>query len=136
MSLKEKLIIGAALILAFGAFVIASINTGTDTTDLSVSGNEAIDELTPRRNAEALAQQDVIFDLAPGFSGRIVSINDSPIPAEQLITNSAQGLITFRPGDDAVLERLEGPEVCVLAEYWPVSKPDETRPFSWCFEVV
>lgn len=136
MSLKEKLIIGAALVLAIGAFVVASVNTGTSTTDLSVSGNDAIESITPARASEAIAQQDVVLELAPGFAGRLISINDVAIPSEQQSSNSALGQITFRPGGDSVLERLPGPEVCVLSEYWPVAEPDQIRPFSWCFQVV
>ena len=136
MSTREKVIIALALIAAVGAFGVAAVNTGTDTTDLSVSGNEAVEAITPRRNAEAIAQQDIVFDLAPGFDGRLVAIDDRVVPPEQVTTNSALGEIRFRPDPDGPIERLEGPQVCVLAEYWPVTDPEEVRPFTWCFEVV
>ena len=136
MSTKEKVIIALALIAAVCAFGVAAANTGTDTTDLSVSGNEAVEAITPLRNAEAIAQQDIVFDLAPGFDGRLVAINDRAVPVEQVTTNSALGEIRFRPDPDGSIERLDGPQVCVLAEYWPVTEPDEVQPFTWCFEVV
>ena len=136
MSVKEKIVITAALLLAISLFVVAYWLRTDDSSDLAVTSNEALQEIIPQRASEILRQDQVGIDLAPGYSGRL-SINGVPIPEEDTDTTESLNRVLFRPGPGKVLETLESGQNCVVATYWPTRLGEgESETINWCFEVT
>jgi hypothetical protein len=136
MSVKEKIVITAALLVAVGLIVVAYWLRTDDDSDLAVTSNDALEEIIPQRASEILRQDQVGIDLTPGYSGRL-NINGVPIPEEDTDVTEALNLVVFRPGPDKVFESLEPGENCVLATYWETRLGDgESETINWCFEVT
>ena len=130
--LRRVLLIAAALVGA-GAILLALLLADTDDTDVSVTGNAAVDELIPPRNAEVLAQDDVGVDLAPGYDARL-TINGVDIPPEQIRHLPNLNRFIFRPDRGKAVERLQAERNCVVATYWRQEVgADEAATITWCF---
>ena len=129
----RRVLLGVAAVAGAGAIVLALWLADTDNTDVSVTGNAAVDELIPPRGAEVLSQETVGIDLAPGYDARLY-INDVEIPEDQVRHQPNINRFTFRPDQGKVIESLRAEQNCVVAEYWPqASGPAEAATFSWCF---
>ncbi len=136
MSLRQKIVIGLVLLAAVAAFVAAGMAGGTDTRDILVDGNPALEGFVPRRGAEVLQQNNVELLVAPGWRARINLINDLPIPDDQQFFNESLGRATYTPGEGKVITQLKGDENCVQAEYWEASVGrSESQIIGWCFTV-
>jgi hypothetical protein len=136
MSVKEKIAITAALLVAFSLIVLAYWLRSDDDSDLAVTSDDALEKIIPQRASEVLRQDQIGIDLAPGYSGRL-NLNGVPIPKEDTDVTEALNLVVFRPGPDKIFEALEPGENCVLATYWKTRLgDDESQNVTWCFEVT
>jgi hypothetical protein len=136
MSVKEKIAITAALLVALSLVVVAYWLRTDDDSDLAVTSNDAIEDIIPQRSSEILSQDQVGIDLAPGYSGRL-NLNGVAIPEEDTNITPALNLVVFRPGPDKVFEALDSGQNCVLATYWKTQLGDEeSETINWCFEVT
>ncbi len=129
----RRVLLGAAALMGAGAILLALLLADTDDSDVSVTGNAAVDELIPPRNAEVLSQETVGIDLASGYDARL-AINGVAIPPEQIRHLPNINRFTFRPDQDKVIERLQAEQNCVQATYWRQEVgPDNANTISWCF---
>lgn len=136
MSFRQKLIVGLVLLMALGAFVAAFMNGGTDTTDILIEGNPALEGFEPRRGTEVLQQNDVELLVAPGYRARITLVNDIPIPDSEQFFSESLNRATFTPAEGKVVERLQPDQNCVQAEYWEIAVGEaESELIGWCFTV-
>ncbi len=137
MSLRQKVVIGFVLLLAVGAFVAAGLAGGTDTRDILIDGNPALEGFVPRRGTEVLQQNNVELLVAPGYRARITIINDIPIPDSQQFFSESLRRATYTPGIGRVVERLSPDRNCVQAEYWNIAVGEaESEIIGWCFTVA
>lgn len=136
MKLRQKLVIGVVLLLAVGAFVAAGLGGGTDTRDIFIEGNPALEGFEPRRGTEVLQQNDVELLVAPGYKARITLVNDIPIPASEQFFSESLHKASFTPGIGKVVERLQPDNNCVQAEYWEIAVGEaDSELIGWCFTV-
>ncbi len=135
MTTKQRLAISFALLLAVGAFVASYVSGASDTNDISVTGNPAIEALIPIRGAEVQQQQKVGIDFANGWTGNQLVIGPEVIPDDQLRIVEALGEITFQPDAGKALEQLPGESVCAQMQYWELINPTLVKTFDWCFTV-
>ncbi len=126
-------LLGLAALLGALALLLALLVADTDDNDVTVTGNAAVDELIPPRNAEVLSQDTVGIDLAAGYDARL-TINGVDIPPGQ--TRHLPGLnrFTFRPDQGKALESLRAEQNCALVTYWRQEiGSGEADTISWCF---
>lgn len=121
MSFREKAAIGLVLLFGFGAFAVAGLVGGDDTSDILIRGNAALEGFVPFRGDEVQQQHDVALLLAPGWRGEIVRINDTPIPVAEQLWNEALNSVTYTPGIGKVIEQLKPDTNKVLVEYWNIA---------------
>ncbi len=121
----------AAVLVFFVAFFVS--DHGSD-DDITVSQNPAIEAIFPERSDEVLQQEKVSLDLAAGFEGLIIRINDIEIPANQVTFDSSRNIVGFAPGDGKALATLLPEQNCVEARYWRSSEGSTlAKTFHWCF---
>ena len=129
----RRVLLGAAALMGAGAILLALVVADTDDSDVSVTGNAAVDELIPPRHAEVLSQETVGIDLAAGYNA-LLSINGVDIPSGQVRHQPNLNRFTFRPDQGNVIESLQAERNCVLATYWrQEAGPAEADTISWCF---
>ena len=75
----RRVLLGIAALMGAAAILLALFLADTDDNDVTVTGNAAVDELIPPRNAEVLSQETIGIDLAPGYDARL-TINGVDIP--------------------------------------------------------
>lgn len=115
------------------AIILALVLADTDDNDVTVTGNAAVDQLIPPRNAEVLSQETVGIDLALGYEARL-NINGVDIPPGEIRHLPNLNRFTFRPDEGKVLEKLQAEQNCVLATYWRRDVGQtEADTISWCF---
>lgn len=142
MSTRNRLVVSG--LLGFGLFllVLAALNGAEDGTDITVTGNPAIDALIPERESEVLRRTEVGIDLAEGYQAALtIETSDGrniPIPSDQLDGNFQDNLgrFIFRPGDGQVLDVFPPQSNCVTATIWPVIDRQDAQTVRWCFEVT
>lgn len=95
--------------------------------------DEVIESVSPNPDDEVLSQVDVAIDLAEGYTAEL-TVNGIKIPEDQLRRVEALNIVSFRPGANQVIAKLQ-PEInCVNALYWPVaSGRSSARSYQWCF---
>lgn len=128
----------AVVICAFAAvlvFFVAFFVTGHDNDDdITVSQNPAIDAIFPQRSDEVLQQEKITLDLAAGFEGLIIRINDKDIPENQVTFDASRNVVGFTPGPGKALTTLFAEQNCVEAIYWrSADGPSLAKTFHWCF---
>lgn len=112
-------------------FIVAEGGGGDD---LTVVDNPAIDAISPARSAEVLQQEVVSLDLAPGYEGTIVRINDVDIPPRDVTFDPTRNIVAFDPGPGKILDALLPDQNCVTAQYWRSAEgPGLASSFTWCF---
>lgn len=79
----RRVLLGLAALMGVAAILLALVLADTDDNDVSVTGNAAVDELIPPRNAQVLSQENVGIDLAFGYDARL-TVNGVQIPREQI----------------------------------------------------
>ena len=142
MSKRASLIISALLVLGVVVFVLAALVGDETTGDVSVSGNEAIDQIIPSRGAEVLQQQAVGIDLAAPY--RLVSLVIAPTNnrsagldvTAQVEERTGVNQFTFSPAEGRLIEALSPDTNCAFVTYIEVARPDVPLTFDWCFEVA
>lgn len=120
-------IIALAFAVGVGVFVVAVLIGGGDDNDITVSNNDAIEELVPARGDEVLAQTEVALDLAAGYRGQFLTHNGRDV-AEFTTFNAALNRVVLDLPDG-----LDPDQNCVEAGYWNVARPDEVSVIGWCF---
>ncbi len=120
--------------VGIGFFVAAALVGGSNENAVLPEGVEA---LFPNENAKTLAQDRVGADLQFGWAANL-TINGTPIPADQLDQDSGLNQVAFTPGKGKALEELQPNKNCVVVEFWRVlDGPSASNPTrSWCFNVV
>ena len=129
----RRVLLSAAALMGAGAILLALLLADTDDNDVSVTGNAAVDELIPPRNAEVLSQETVGIDLASGYDARLI-INGVAVPHEQIRHLPNINRFTYRPDQDKVIESLQAEQNCVQAIYWRQEVgPEDADTITWCF---
>ncbi len=129
----RRVLLGVAALMGAGAIVLALLLADTDDNDVTVTGNAAVDELIPPRNAEVLSQDTVGIDLAPGYDARL-AINGTDIPSGQIRHLPNLNRFTFRPDQGKAIESLRAEQNCAVVTYWRQEiGPGEADTISWCF---
>jgi hypothetical protein len=98
----------------------------------------AIERLTPPPGSEAVpGQTPVIVDLAYGFNVEL-TIDEAPVPAEQVIEVESLGQFTFSPGPDKFTERFTNGQHIAQIVYWPKTgdRIKDGSVYQWTFNVV
>lgn len=143
--LVTTLLVLGALAAFVWAFSIA------DTTPEVHTSTSAVERFLPVENSVVeLRQTQVGVDLAPGWLADL-SIDDTPIPADQLncfniqsCESKAPGGVDpqntffFVPGEGKVIETLAPGAHCATAALNPVEATANTSPHTvtWCFKVA
>lgn len=135
--LVRRVVVPLALLACLAGLAYTAFNADTEKTDISVSSNEALDALVPTRGAEILSQDIVGVDLAFGWDASL-SVNGTPIPADQTEHEAARNWVFFRPGPGQAVVALDENTNCAEAVIWrTVEGPEKARPpVRWCFEVT
>lgn len=154
---RTRVAIVVILVFGIGAFVIAGLSAQTDVTeDAAVSGEgdeggggsatpstiaNGVQSLDPGRGTEAFAQERVVIDLAPGWTGELAfrsGPNDAvPLPSDEVEVTELDELI-YQPGAGKTFERLPTGRLCVEATIWDQVRGREAseRLETWCFDVT
>lgn len=139
-SLRYRLVVGAALVVATVALVAGLLATDTGDGDaVLVNGRPDVVELViPADGAHVLHQTEIGIDLAAGYEGAI-GLNGTPIPTDELRIVPEQNQVFFLPGPDKVFEALPTGRNCVTALVWKSSDGQgggTDLSFRWCFDVT
>jgi hypothetical protein len=112
----------------------------TETGDDAVvsSRPDVVEQIIPRRGAEALRQSEIGIDLAAGYEGGLI-LNGTTIPTDELRLVPEQNQVFFAPAPGHTFEALPSGQNCVTAVVWksadgPGTPSDLT--FSWCFDIT
>ena len=150
-------LVAACLVIAGGLVAIAwgvgSAITGSDGIDRP----DAIEDLSPVENAQqTFQQQQIIVDLQFGYEAVLI-VDGIELPTERIgdfsvepedagvqvaappnaVFDPGNSIITFRPGDDALIQSYSEGRHSVQVIYWKVDEGRETaRSYRWSFEVV
>jgi len=129
----RRVLLGLAALMGVAAILLALVLADTDDNDVSVTGNAAVDELIPPRNAQVLSQENVGIDLAFGYDARL-TVNGVEIPREQIRHLPNINRFTFRPDQGKVVESLRAEQNCAQVSYWRQEVgPSDADTISWCF---
>jgi len=129
----RRVLLGLAALMGVAAILLALVLADTDDNDVSVTGNAAVDELIPPRNAQVLSQENVGIDLAFGYDARL-TVNGVQIPREQIRHLPNINRFTFRPDQGKVIESLRAEQNCAQVSYWRQEVgPSDADTISWCF---
>jgi hypothetical protein len=139
-SLRYRLLITVALLVAAGTLLLAIHLTNTDDADpVSVKGQPSVvQQLIPTNGSSELRQSEFGIDLAPGYDAALV-VNGIEIPTKQLRRVPAQNQVFFTPGPGKAIEELDAGTTCVVAVVWKSSEGRGTtqdRTVPWCFTVT
>lgn len=138
-SFRYRLAVTAAIAVAVAALVagVAATETGDDHT-VAINGRpDVVEQVYPRRGAEALSQAEVGIDLQAGYEGALI-LNGTAIPTDELRIVREQNQVFFAPGPDRTFESLPSGQVCVTAVVWKSSDgrgPGDLT-FQWCFDIT
>ena len=110
---------------------------GLDESDTTPGGHtlpSAVDSVTPAPGELVRLQDTVGADLRDDLTGVLV-LDGAEIPEDQLERVIPLAQVTFRPGPDQDLEKLEPGEHTLVVLYWPQGKERPARPasYSWSF---
>lgn len=98
---------------------------------------QVIERLIPGEGDSTIAQAAVGIDLITGWDASL-TINQVPIPDDQLQKTLDLGQITFDPGEGKVIEALNGQQQnCATATYWQLATgPEQSFTRTWCFTAL
>lgn len=129
----RRVLLGVAALMGAAAILLALLLADTEDNDVTVSGNAAVDELIPPRNAEVLSQETVGIDMATGYDVRL-TVNGADIPPGQIRHLPNLNRFTFRPDQGKAIESLRAEQNCIQVTYWRQEiGPAEADTISWCF---
>jgi hypothetical protein len=108
-----------------------------DESDTSPGGHtlpSAVDSVTPAPGELVRLQDTIGADLRDDLTGVLV-LDGAEIPEDQLERVIPLAQVTFRPGPDQDLEKLEPGEHTLVVLYWPQGKARPAHPgaYSWSF---
>jgi len=128
----RRSLMGAAVLVGLGCFVLAGLSADTEPTDaVNVSG-DVVERLIPSADFAVLRQNPVGVDLAPGWGVESITVNGRAIPEDQWDVTPELNLYQVRPGPDQVLdELLPTNEVQVVA--FELLDPTSTETITWEF---
>jgi hypothetical protein len=123
-----------------GIVAIAVLNLaifGFSQSDTSPEGRtlpNTIDALTPAPGELVRLQDTIGADLRDDLTG-VLLLDGVEIPEDQLERIVPLGIVTFRPGPDQDLEKLEAGEHTLTVLYWEQGKerPKQPGSYSWSF---
>lgn len=130
MPTSIKALIGAIFLAMIAATVIYFVNVPEDSAS-SVPG--VIESVSPADGDKTLQNGQITVDLLTGWDGRL-TVDQRPIPDDELIKVREQGIIKFQPGKGKAIEYFPAGQNCVTITYWQVAtgeEPSFTKP--WCF---
>lgn len=139
-SLRYRLIVAAALVVASGALVAGILATDTEDDDgVLINGRpDVVEQVIPADGAQVLHQTEIGIDLAAGYEGAL-GVNGTPIPTDELRLVPEQNQVLFAPGPDKLFEALPSGRTCVTALVWKSSVGQgkgSDLSFRWCFDVT
>lgn len=98
--------------------------------------DQVIEALIPGELDSVLRQDEVGIDLINGWDASL-SINQTPIPDDELVKVTDLGQITFRPGEGKTLAALDLGQNCATATYWQIATgPEQSFTRTWCFTAL
>jgi hypothetical protein len=108
-----------------------------DESDTAPGGHtlpSAIDSVTPAPGELVRLQDTIGADLRDDLTGVLV-LDGAEIPEDQLERVVPLAQVTFRPGPQQDLEKLEAGEHTLVVLYWPQGKARPAHPgsYSWSF---
>lgn len=142
MSRRDRIFFSAFIAIGILALGIAAFSGAGEDTDISVSGNPAIDALIPARETEVLRRTEVGIDLAEGWQAALqIQTSDGrviQVPADQIEENfqGNLGRFIFRPEVGKVLDVFPPQSNCATATFWPITDREQAQTITWCFEVT
>ena len=130
--LAVKFLLVVLVLVAAGGVVVANRLTNESTAQL---GNGTIEQLIPNNGDKILQQDQIGIRLASGYTADL-SVNGTPLPADQVTQVAALNEVLFQPGQGKVFEQWPAGQNCVVATYWKYETPGQTDTHTWCFSVV
>ncbi|MEO7430225.1 MAG: hypothetical protein ABIY48_12680 [Acidimicrobiales bacterium] len=139
-SLRYQLAVTAAIAVAALALFagIRATKTGDGGAVLVNGRPDVVEHVVPVEGAEALHQNEIGIDLAPGYEGRLI-LNGTAIPTDELRIVREQNQVFFEPGVGRTFEALPSGPNCVTAIVWKTADGRGTPSdlsFQWCFDVT
>jgi hypothetical protein len=104
---------------------------------------EQIVDLSPQEGETQIPQAPVEVTLRTDYAGQL-TIDNHPIPLDQLTIDPSLGQITFTPGPNMDFRELPHGANSAVVEYWPRTFKDAAHAkakkllasYSWSFEVA
>lgn len=131
--------IAAVVILAVVAVlsVIAYQMLAEESEDNAGGGNDFVEAFLPPDGSQALQQETVGIDLAPGWQAKLFVLGEE-VPEDQLRVVQSLNRLEFSPGEGKLVEAWSPGQNCLAATVWESAAGIESssRNVSWCFEVV
>jgi len=106
-------------------------------TVTGVQGEDpAVDQLAPARESSVLNQAQILIDLTVNYDATL-TVQNVPIPDEQLQKTPATGVVSFTPGAGKAFEKLPQGRVCASANVFRIDgQAEDPRTITWCFNVT
>lgn len=133
MITRRRIVISLLLGVAIGGFYYAF----TRPTDNQQPGlvDAAVRHVSPAPGDRVLRQSEIAIDLAAGYDAEM-TIDERPIPKDQLDHIVGLNRFAFIPGKGKEIEELSPGRRCVVVELWDTTvEGSPHRTYSWCFEV-
>jgi hypothetical protein len=131
-AVRRSIIAALLLIVAVAVYGLTQLDGST-----SNASTQIVQSVSPANNAQALQRDPVEIDLETGWDAKL-TIDERPIPDDQLDRVTQQGKITFTPGPGKAFEIFPAGRNCVTMTYWQVrTGPEQSFVYpSWCFTVL
>lgn len=133
LSLRARVVLGLALLVGVGGFVLAFARLAPD--EEVISTDAAVRTVYPRPGDRSLRQDSLYIELDGEYTGRIETVAGVDVRQE---VQYIEGLnrYTYTPDEDSATGVLETGRHCARAYFWPLDQPEQTgRYFGWCFSV-
>jgi hypothetical protein len=128
--------LGASILVA-AAIAIPVVLTMNDTTGPpSANVNSAIESVFPSRNTLDLRQAVVGVDLSNNYKFISLSIDNKPIPQDQIDFVTALNQASYRPASGKEISTFTPGTHCATAQYEPlegVQAVNDSGSYTWCF---
>ena len=137
-SWRYRIAVTVALLVAAAALYAGVRATETGDDAVVNSRPDVVEQIIPRRDAEALSQSEIGIDLASGYEGGLI-LNGTAIPTDELRLVPEQNQVFFAPAPGGTFESLPSGQNCVTAVVWKSADGPGTTSdlsFSWCFDVT
>ena len=150
----DKGLLVASAVIALGLGLIALAFASATTGRAALGLPDPVERISPGKGDSVLRQAEIVADLAPGYTGRLVidrkaievvevaaAVNVRPgqqVNQGVLVTKFDPGsnTLTYQPQEGAPIASFAtGPhEVTVF--YWKLTDPADVRSFTWQFSVT